>query len=127
VAAGFFVLGVGVMGLQIQWASIEAEAFEKALHAHLPDDWSRDGILEHQITTQDDVQMCFRRRATEDVPRTTICVSGTDDVLTDAAIVPVDRGPDLTDEQRATVLSDFASRVLAPAFEDLGSGEWSLE
>jgi hypothetical protein len=119
VATGFFV-----MGLRISWKAIDTETLETVLHDHLPEEWSRDGILEHQITTQEPIQLCFRRRATDDVPRATLCLSGTDDILTDAAVVPVDRGPDLSEAQRSALLSDFADRVLEPAFDGLEGCSW---
>ncbi len=106
------------MALTIEYGAIGPDRLEELLHDALPTEWSRDGILEHQITTQDPVQFCFRRRSLEEIPRATICLSGTDETLTDAAVVPVDRGPELSEGQQRDLLRDFAEHVLKPALAD---------
>lgn len=103
------------MTLTIEYGAIGPDRLEEMLHEALPEEWSRDGILEHQITTQDPVQFCFRRRSIDEIPRATICLSGTDETLADAAVVPVDRGPELSEVQKRELLRDFAEHVLEPA------------
>jgi len=107
------------VALTIEYGALGPDRLEEILHEALPEEWSRDGILEHQITTQDPVQFCFRRRSIDGIPRATICLSGTDRTLADAAVVPVDRGPELSDVQRRDLLQDFVSQVLEPALTGL--------
>lgn len=79
--------------------------------------WRRDGILEEQVSTREDVQYCFRNEPPGDRPRTALCIAGTPEILTVATVVPIDRGIELTDEEYAAVVTDFRDEVLQPATE----------
>jgi len=81
--------------------------------------WSRDGILEHQISTREEVQLCFRNEPGGERPRAAICIAGTDETLTVAAVVPIDRGFELSDDQSTEIVSEFFHDILQPALEGL--------
>jgi len=81
--------------------------------------WSRDGILEHQVSTHEDVQICLRNEPAGERPRTAICLAGTDETLTVATVVPIDRDVDLTDDRYGAVVEEFYGDVLSPAIEPL--------
>jgi len=89
-----------------------------ALCEALPDGWSRDGILEHQVSTREEVQYCFRREGVDDeVPRCALCLAGPGEVLTVAAVVPIDRGVELSDDQSGEVVAEFYRDVVRPVVE----------
>ncbi len=81
--------------------------------------WKRDGILEQQVSTREDVQLCFRNEPAGDRPRTALCLAGTDETLTVATVVPIDRGIELDDEQYAAVVREFCDDVLEPASAEI--------
>jgi hypothetical protein len=81
--------------------------------------WSRDGILETQVTTHEEVQYCFRNDPGTGRPRTALCLAGTPEVLTVAVVTPVDRGPDLDPETYDAIVREFYEEQLLPAVEGL--------
>ena len=83
--------------------------------------WSRDGILEQQVSTNEPVQYCFRNEPVGERPRSCICIAGPPDILTVAAIVPIDRGVELDDEEYNAILEDFYTQMLEPVLERIGA------
>lgn len=81
--------------------------------------WNRDGILEQQVSTQEEVQLCFRNEPGGKRPRAGLCIAGTEETLTVAAVVPIDREVELSDEQYAAIVEEFYREILQPALEGL--------
>ncbi len=105
--------------IRLELDDVSPPELVETLCQHLPEGWTRDGILEHQVSTREEVQYCFRHAGTEDRPRCALCLAGPHDILTVAAVVPVDRGIDLSDRQSDGVVSEFYEHVVAPAAESL--------
>ncbi|GEM_PF-4375106 len=89
----------------------------------LPDTWSRDGILEAQVSTREDVQYCFRYEPGDERPRTALVLAGPGDTLTVAVVVPIDRDVDLSDDTYDGIVDDFWEDVLVPVLEKHRKGE----
>ena len=82
--------------------------------------WRRDGILESQVTTQEEIQYCFRNEPGAERPRTALCLAGTPQTLTVAVVVPVDRGVELDAETYDGIVREFYEEYLVEAVEGLG-------
>jgi hypothetical protein len=85
----------------------------------LPEDWSRDGILEHQVSTREEVQYCFRHAGHDEWPRCALCLAGPSETWTVAAVVPIDRGVELSDDQTDAIVEDFYTSVVEPVVASL--------
>lgn len=79
--------------------------------------WKRDGILEHQVSTQEEYQYCFRNEPGGERPRTALCLAGNAETLTVACVVPIDRDVELSDDQHDAIVTEFYSEVLYPSTE----------
>jgi hypothetical protein len=109
--------------IHIQLASAaDATELVAALCERLPFEWKRDGILEAQVSTREDVQYCFRYEPDDSRPRCALVLAGPGDELTVAVVVPIDRGVDLSDDAYDSVVEDFWQDVMAPLVDE-GSSE----
>lgn len=112
--------------IRIDISRVKSADFAEAIGRQIAGEptWSRDGILEHQVSTQEELQYCFRNEPGSGRPRTAICLAGSPETLTVATVVPIDRDVELSDQQYAGVVREFHDDVLAPA---LASVDVSLE
>jgi hypothetical protein len=105
--------------IHIQLASsADATELVAALCERLPFEWKRDGILEAQVSTREDVQYCFRYEPDDGRPRCALVLAGPGDELTVAVVVPIDRGVDLSDDAYDSIVEDFWQDVMAPLVEE---------
>lgn len=110
--------------IHIELESAECAAdFITSVSEALPDAWSRDGILEAQVSTREDVQYCFRYEPVDERPRTALVLAGPGDTLTVAVVVPIDRDVDLSDDTYDAIVDDFWQNVLVPVLEKHRGGE----
>lgn len=116
------------MDIRIALQGVTPPKFVETLAEHLPFEWRRDGILEHQVSTQEDVQYAFRNEPGPDSerPRTGLVLAGPPETLTVATVVPVDRGIDLSDDMYAEIVEEFYDKVVAPAVASLDGAEAQL-
>jgi hypothetical protein len=113
--------------IHIELASADAAPkLVTALCERLPFEWKRDGILEAQVSTREDVQYCFRYEPDDQRPRCALVLAGPGDELTVAVVVPIDRGVDLSDEAYDSIVEDFWEDVVAPLLVERESGEASV-
>lgn len=107
--------------IEIDISEVSEPTFADALGASCSGTtlWSRDGILEHQVSTQEEVQLCFRNEPGGDRPRAALCLAGTEETLTVAAVVPIDRGIELSDDQYAELVREYYREILEPAVEGM--------
>jgi hypothetical protein len=103
--------------IEVQLEDVSPEDLAEAIGRQIAGDptWNRDGILEHQVSTQEDHQLCFRNEPDGERPRTALCLAGTAETLTVATVVPIDRGVELDDEQYDAVVVEFFTNVLTGA------------
>jgi hypothetical protein len=103
--------------IEVQLEDVSPEDLAEAIGRVVAGDptWKRDGILEDQVSTQEEHQLCFRNDPGGDRPRTALCLAGTAETLTVATVVPIDRGVELDDEQYDAVVLEFFSEVLTGA------------
>lgn len=105
--------------IEIQLEAVAPDDLAEAIGRVIAGDptWKRDGILEDQVSTQEEYQYCFRNEPGGDRPRTALCLAGTEETLTVATVVPIDRGVELEDEQYDEIVVAFFGEVLTPATE----------
>ena len=81
--------------------------------------WMRDGILEDQVSTQEEFQYCFRNEPGGDRPRVALCIAGNRETLTVATVVPIERGIEFNRETYSEIVAEFFGEILSGAIAGL--------
>lgn len=109
------------MDIRIDLHDITPPKLASALAEYLPAGWRRDGILESQVSTQEDVQYAFRNEPGKggDRPRAALVLAGPAETLTVAVVTPIDRDGELSDAQYDAMVEEFWRKVVEPAVAGL--------
>lgn len=107
-----------VADIRVDLADVAPDEFARALGPELGVIWRRDGILEEQVSTEHDVEFCFRYDPGDERRPAVLCLAGDDDSLEVATVVALDRGVEFGDEESRGIVENFYDEVVAPALEE---------